>query len=156
MPFQIQPSRNAEGSPEVRQMVPLPAATFRKGAPVARDATVTEQITEFAGGATVTGLLGFAAGKVTAGVPEFGATVPIYIADPNVDWLMQVYDSGGAALRTVTGDGTFEGNEYSLIKVASEWYLDEDDVTAKIFRVVKEFPEINAVLCRLIPSVIGQ
>ena len=152
----IQPSRNAEGAPECRQMIPAAAATFRKGAPLARDGSVTEHVTEHAGGATVTGLIGFAGARVTAGVPDFGATIPVYLAEPNVDWLMQVYDTGGGALRTVSGDGTFEGNEYGFIKVSNEWYLDEDDTTAKIFRVVKELPEINAVLCRLIPSVIGQ
>ena len=148
----FQPSRGSE-PPEVIHYTPTSAATLTLGEPVQRNVTDTEQIEAHAGGATVTGILGTAMGTVTSGTCPYGTKVAVAIANRKTLWLGQVYDSGGGAVQTTTA-ALHEGVEYGMVEVSGRWYVDEDDVTNVVLRVVKVLPQINAVLFRWIGSAI--
>ena len=156
MHFQV--SRSSR-SPEMRQMKPTSASTFRIGAPLRRNATDPEQVEEHPGGATVTGIIGTAMAGVTAGVPAYSdhtydvnGTIPVYIATDEYDWLGTLINAGTVV---TPAKATHEGVSYGMIKVNGEWYIDEADTTALVARVVRALPEINAVLFRWITSAIA-
>lgn len=147
----IQPAKlGGLNAPQVLGYTPDPAATFAIGAPVALALGV---IDEHAGGAVVTGLLGFALQGCTAGVPDFGSEVEIAIADENVEFMSQVYDSGGGAVRTLTAaTAPAVGDQLSLVKVGTEWYVDEDDAVDVTVEITKVYIPQNVVLFKVIPS----
>ena len=152
----FQPARlGGLGAPESEDMVPTASATFSLGAPLQRNSSNKDTIEEAAGGATVTGIIGIAGQPCASGVPNFGAKVQVFRVTDQISVLGQVYDSGGAAVATVAGDGTYLGNTYGIVKVAGDWFVDEDDTTNVVLTVVKELPELNAVLFTFIGSAIA-
>ena len=153
--IRIQPARRASGFIQVQQLTPTASAAIQIGEPVQRNASVPSTIEAFAGGATVTGLLGFSLGIVVAGTPAFGSTVPIAMADTEVEWLAQIYDVSGGAVATAA-KATHEGNDYGLIEpTAGQWYVDEEDETNVHVFVTKVITEINACLFKIISTVAG-
>jgi len=154
--IRIQPARKAGQQVVVAQMTPTSAAAIAIGEPVQRSSADPELIEAFTGGTTVTGLVGFAMAAVVAGTPSFGTTIPVAIATADQEFLAQVYDVSGVAVATAAA-GTHEGNDFGLIEpTAGEWYVDEEDTTNVHVFVTKVFTELNAVLFKVIPSVIGQ
>jgi len=149
----FQPSRR-EGPPEIIHYPPTSSATLALGEPVQRNSSDPEQIEAHAGGATVTGILGTALGTVTSGTVPFGSTVQVAIARRDTLWLGQIYDVSASAVATAAA-GTHEGNEYGMVEpTAGEWYVDEEDTSNVVLRVVKVLPKINACLFRWIGSAI--
>lgn len=150
----FQPSRSNLSAPEVVNGEPEASATISLGAPVARNSGDASKFEEHAGGATVTGIVGVAMQAVASGAPDFGTEMQVAKAGPNQEFLGQVYDSGGSAVATVAGDGTYLGNDYGMVEVSGDWYVDEDDTSDVVLTVTKELPEINAVLFKFISSAI--
>jgi hypothetical protein len=149
----FQPSQGSE-PPEVLHYAPTSAATLTLGEPVARDGSDPEQVAAHAGGATVTGILGTAMGTVASGsMPHPGSKVMVAIANRKTLWLGQVYDISASAVATAAA-ATHEGVQYGMVEVGGSWYVDEEDVTHVVLRVVKVLPQINAVLFRWIGSAI--
>lgn len=150
----FQPARlGGLGAPEVEGMTPTATASFPLGAPLQRNSGNPDTVEEHAGGATVTGLIGIAAQPSTSGVPGFGSQVEVFRVTDQISVLGQVHSS--AAIATVAGDGTYLGNQYGMLKFNGDWVIDADDVTNVVATVVKEMPEINAVLFKFISSVIA-
>lgn len=157
----IHAARKSGGAPTIQNFPIESAASFKQGSPVARDGTNTENIEEHAGGATVTGLLGFATVGVSAGLPEakgdtpYGTRIPVEMAsDDEVDWIGMLLNADAI----VTPDpAVHEGVSYGLIKhsVDGWWGVDEADTTDVHVRVIKCLPEVNCVLFKVLPSVIG-
>lgn len=146
----IQPSKlNGLGAPEVMPYTPATGQTWLIGAPIS---LTTGEAVEFAGGATVTGLLGFALQGCASAVPDFGDQVEVAIASDQVAFFAQVYDSGGGAVRDVSVSAPTVGSQYGLVKVSSEWYLDEDDTSDVVAEVTKILTELNGVLFKVIAS----
>ena len=148
----ISPSRRGSGAFEVREFFPDGSSTFRIGAPVARDSD-PEEITEHAGGATVTGLLGFAMQDVTSGVCAFGTNCQVAIANADTEFIGQLIN---VATIVTPAAGTHLGVDYGLLKVSNEWYVDTQDESNIHVTVTAVFPAILAVLFKVIPSVIGE
>jgi hypothetical protein len=148
----FQPSQSQE-APVIAQMTPTNAATLTLGEPVQRNSGDPELIEAHAGGATVTGIVGVALGAVTSGVPAFGSTVPVALATRNVLMLGQIWDVSEGVVATASL-ATHEGVQFGMIEQSNRWYVDEEDVTHVVLRVVKVLPEINAVLFRWIGSAI--
>ncbi len=149
----FQPSRR-EGPPEILHYEPESSATIALGEPVQRNSSDPELIEAHAGGATVTGILGTALGTADAGEVPFGSTVQVAIARRDTLWLGQVYDVSAGAVATAA-KATHEGNEYGMVEpTAGEWYVDEEDTSNVVLRVVRVLPQINAVLFRWIGSAI--
>ena len=153
--IRIQPSRTNLAALEIIEFPPEASTTFRVGAPLQRDSGGgnPSQVEEHAGGATVTGILGFAQNACTSGTPDFTSVIQVARANAQTDFIGQVISV--ATVQTIAGDGTYLGNEYGLLKVSSEWYLDADDETNVHVMVMKELPEINCVLFRVISTAIG-
>lgn len=149
----IQPSRRAAGTPEIRQMVPTAAADLTKGEPVQRNAADPDLIEAHAGGATVTGILGFAMGPVSAGEPAYGDTIPVAIANTDTEFLGQMMNAGSLVTPVAA---THLGVSYGLIEVNGAWYVDEADTTNVVVRITEVFPDIGCVLFKVLPSAIGQ
>jgi len=151
----IQPSRvqSGRGVPEVIEVAIEASANFQLGAPLQRNSVNSNEFEEFAGGATVTGLVGFALQDVVAGVADIGAKIQVAKASQSTEFFGQVRDTGGNAVREITGDGSFEGNSYGLIEVSNIWYVDEDDVTNVHVIVTRELPDVNGVLFKVIGTV---
>lgn len=148
----FQPAWGSE-PPEIMHYTPDSTATLTLGEPVARDGD-PELIVAHGGGATVTGILGTALGMVTAGaVPHPGTKVMVAIANRKTLWLGQVYDVSASAVATVA-KATHEGVEFGMIEAGGNWYVDEEDTTDVVLRVMRVLPEINAVLFRWIGSAI--
>lgn len=154
----FQPARSSK-VPEIREFPVESSATIALGAPLQRDGTNTDEVEEHAGGDTVTGIIGVALQGATAGTPDFGEKIQVAIASEDQEFLGQIRDSGGSTWPTITNDGTYEGNEYGIIEVNGNWFIDEDDTTDVVVRVTKELPGIGgsgAVLFKFIPTAIGQ
>lgn len=146
----IQPAKlGGLNAPQVLGVTPEASATFSLGAPVALS---SGELIEFAGGATVTGLLGFAGQACTSGDPDFGDEVEVFIADENVEFMAQVYDSGGAAVRDLADAAPSIGDQLGLVEVSGEWYVDEDDSTNVVVEITKVYVEHNVVLFKVIAS----
>lgn len=153
--IRIAPAVVPYGAFEAEMMTPTSAATIALGEPVQRNAGNPEQIEAFAGGATVTGLVGFAAGIVTAGTPEFGTKILVYKANANTQFIGQIYDVSAGALATAAA-ATHEGNNYGLVEpTAGEWYVDEEDTGDVHVTVTRVLTGLNACLFRVISTVIG-
>jgi len=153
--IRIQPSRKPGRHIEIRQMTPTASVTLAIGEPVQRNSSDPELIEAFAGGATVTGLVGFAMAPVTAGTPGFGTTIPVAIANVDTEFLAQVWDVSGGAVATAAV-GTHEGNDFGLVEpTAGYWYVDEEDTTNVHVFVTKVITEINAVLFKVISTVLA-
>lgn len=152
IPFQ--PSAGSE-PPEILHYTPTSSATLTIGEPVQRNSSDPEQIEAHAGGATVTGILGTAMGTVASGtVPHPGSKVMVAIANRKTLWLGQIYDVSESAVATAAV-ATHEGNTYGMVEpTAGEWYVDEEDTSNVVLRVVKVLTPINAVLFRWIGSAI--
>lgn len=149
----FQPSRFG-AAPEIIHYQPTSSATLALGEPVQRNSGDPELIEAHAGGATVTGILGTSMGLVTSGVVPYGSTVQVAIARRDTLWLGQVYDVSASAVATAAA-GTHEGNTYGMVEpTAGQWYVDEEDTSNVVLRVVKVLPKINAVLFRWIGSAI--
>lgn len=135
-------------------MTPTSSATIALGEPVQRNSGDPELIEAFAGGATVTGLVGTAQGRVAAGVLEFGTQIPVAIATRDVLWLGQIYDVSAGAIATAAA-ATHEGNQYGIVEpTAGEWFIDEEDTSAVVLTVERIFTQLNAALFRWIASAI--
>ena len=146
----IQPAKlNGLGAPEVMPYTPATGETWLIGAPIA---LTSGEAVEFAGTSTVTGLLGFALQGCTSAVPDFDDVVEVAIASDQVEFFAQVYDVGGGAVRDISDAAPTVGSQYGLIKVSSEWYLDEDDTTHVVAEVTKILLELNGVLFKVIAS----
>ena len=152
----IQPAQRASGAPEYTEFAIQAAATFNQGAPLQRDATPSD-IEEHAGGATVTGLVGFAMFGATAGVPEakgstgYGTTMLVAIANTDQQFLGQLTNAGSI----VAPDSGNLGVSYGLLKVGSDWFVDETDTTNVHVTVTHIYANIKAVLFKVISTVIG-
>jgi hypothetical protein len=148
----FQPSAGSE-PPEILHYTPEGSATLTLGEPVQRDAN-PELVEAHVGGATVTGILGTALGTVTAGaIPHVGTKVQVAIANRKTLWLGQVYDVSASAVATAAVD-THEGVQFGMIEAGGNWYVDEEDTSNVVLRVVKVLTHINAVLFRWIGSAI--
>jgi hypothetical protein len=149
----FQPSEGSE-PPEILHYLPDEAATLTLGEPVARDGSDPEKIVAHAGGATVTGILGTALGTVAAGVmPHPGTKVMVAIANRKTLWLGQIWDVSETAIATVSA-GTHEGVEFGMVEASGRWYVDEEDESNVVLRVMRVLPQINACLFRWIGSAI--
>lgn len=156
----IQPAARADGPWEVRNFSIESGATFKQGAPVARDGTNTENVEEHAGGATVTGLLGFAMVGVSSGVPEakgdvaYGATIPVALANDDTEFMGPLLNADAIVTPV---KATHEGVSYGLIKHSTllYWGVDEADTTNVHVRITRVFPELKLVAFKVLPSVIG-
>jgi len=154
MSIKFKPSRTTLSAFEVRNALPESSATFVVGAPLQRDNTNTDEIEEHAGGATVTGIIGVAGAPVTSGTPEFRSDALYYAANQQTEFVGQVISSG--TVQTIsTTPGTYEGNEYGMVKSGSDWYVDAADITNVHLTVTKEMPEINAVLFKFLATAIS-
>lgn len=149
----IQPSRSQQ-APEYLQMDPSASVTLTIGEPVQRVSGTPSQIEAFSGGGTVLGLVGFNQGKVVSGTPEIGTTTPVAVARQDTLYMGQIYDVSESAVATAVVT-THEGNDYGLIEAGGNWYVDEEDETNVHVFVVKVLTELNAVLFRVIASVIA-
>ena len=147
----FQPSRGSE-PPEIVHYVSEGSATFKLGAPLTR-ATAPEEVEEHSGTTNVTDILGTAMGPATSGAVPYGATVMVAIANRKTLWLGQIWDVSGSAVATAVA-ATHEGAEFGMVKISNDWYVDEEDTTDVVLRVVKVLPKINAVLFRWIGSAI--
>ena len=150
--IRFQPSQFRANAPEIIHYPPEASATFAIGAPLQRDSN-PEFVEEHAGGSTVTGIVGTALGPSTSGSPAIGDKVPVAMADTTTLWLGQVYDVSGSAVATAAV-GTHEGVQFGMIKVGNDWYVDEEDASNVVLRVIKVLPKINAVLFRWIDTAI--
>lgn len=150
----FQPARSNLGAPEVEEIAPDAAATIALGAPLQRTSGDSSEVEEHAGTDTVTGIVGVALQAATSGTPDFGTKIQVAKANQQTAFLGQVYDVSASAVATVAGDGTYLGNDYGFIEVSGEWYVDEEDTTHVVLTVVKELPELNAVLFKFISSAI--
>jgi hypothetical protein len=149
----FQPSRR-ESAPEILHYTPTSTATLALGEPVQRNSGDPELIEAHAGGATVTGILGTALGTVTSGTVPFGSKVQVAIARRDTLWLGQIYDVSASAVATAAV-ATHEGNRYGMVEpTAGQWFVDEEDTSDLVLRVVKVYPQINAVAFRWIGSAI--
>lgn len=137
-------------------------AAFKRGAPVKRNATAT-QILEFGGGTDVTGLLGFAMGGALAGLPAakgtyaYGTTVAVAMANEETEYMGQLISAVNGTIVTPAASNV---RTYGIVKNTSgdntdEWFIDVSETTSLILTVTRIFPEIKAVLFKLIPTVIG-
>ena len=152
-------SRRPSGAFQVQNFDLKSDAAFNIGAPVKRNSTAN-QILEFGGGADVTGLLGFAIGGATAGLPKakgtyaFGTTVGVYMANEDTEYVGQIV-SGDSD--TVLVPAATDLRTYGIIKstTTGNWYIDQGDTTNVVLTVTQLLPEINAVLFKLISTAIG-
>ncbi len=133
----FQPSRRSAGSPEYKEFDIQASATFPQGAPLQRD-TVEKDIEEHTGGGTVTGIIGVAMYGVSSGVPAakggvaFGTRLTVAIA--NVDTVFVGMMINGTTVQTPnTGN---DGTSYGILKVSSEWYVDEGDTGSPVLTIV--------------------
>lgn len=158
IPFQAGRGRVA---PQVQNFDLKSDAAFAIGAPVKRHSTPT-QILEFGGGADVTGLLGFAIGGASAGLPAakgtyaYGTQVGVYMANAEQEYIGQIV-SGDSD--TVLTPASSDLRTYGIIKSTSSglWYIDQADTTHVVVTVTQIFPGtgLNFVLFKIIPSAIG-
>jgi hypothetical protein len=148
----FQPSR-VRSVPEILHIAPTSVATLTLGEPVARDGGDPELIAAHAGGATVTGIVGTALSPVTSGAMPFGDTVMVAMANTTDLWIGQIYDVSASAVATAAV-GTHEGVEYGMVEAGGRWYVDEEDTSDKVLRVIKVLPQLNAVLFRWLESAI--
>ncbi len=152
----IQPSRRAAGPPEYKEFLIQGSATFPHGAPMQRD-TVEGEIEEHAGGATVTGLVGFAAFGVAAGVPAgkgstaFGTKVTVAIANADQVFVGMMINSTTIQTPNAGNNGT----DYGLVKVSGEWYVDEADETNVHVWITDFDANRKLVFFKVIGTVIG-
>jgi hypothetical protein len=148
----FQPSAGSE-PPEILHYTPESTATLTLGEPVQRD-TNPELIEAHAGTTTVTGILGTALGTCVSGVvPHPGSKVMVAIANRKTLWLGQVWDVSASAVATAAV-ATHEGVEFGMVEASGNWYVDEEDTSNVVLRVVRVLPQINAVLFRWIGSAI--
>jgi hypothetical protein len=148
----FQPSQGSE-PPEILHYTPEGSATLTLGEPVQRDSN-PELIEAHAGGSTVTGILGTALGTCVSGaVPHPGSKVMVAIANRKTLWLGQVWDVSATAIATAAV-ATHEGVEFGMVEASGRWYVDEEDTSNVVLRVVKVLTHINAVLFRWIGSAI--
>jgi hypothetical protein len=149
----FQPSAGSE-PPEILHYTPESSATLTLGEPVQRNSSDPELIEAHAGGATVTGILGTALGTVAAGViPHVGTKVQVAIANRKTLWIGQVYDVSASAVATAAV-ATHEGVQFGMIEAGGRWYVDEEDTSNVVLRVVRVHLQLNAVLFRWIGSAI--
>lgn len=151
----FKPSRRPSGSWEVEDMTPHGSATLAIGEPVQRNSSDPELIEPFAGGATVTGLLGFSGAVVTSGVPNYRTKITVYKANLDTEFIGQIWDVSEGVVATVAA-ATHEGNQYGIVEpTAGEWYIDEEDTSDVVVTVTRVLDEINAALFKVISSAIG-
>jgi hypothetical protein len=151
----FQPSQGSE-PPEILHFTPTATATLTLGEPVQRNSSNPNQIEAHPGGSTVTGIVGCAMGTVTNGaMPHPGNKVMVALANRKTLWLGQVYDVSGGVVATVS-PSAHEGRDFGMIEVGGRWYVDEEDTTDVVLRVVRVLPQLNAVLFRWLgPAVEG-
>ena len=151
IPFQ--PARWTGNGPEVRQELPEASATISIGTPLQRDAN-PEYVEEHAGGATVTGIVGVAMATVAAGTPAFGTKIPMAVAGLGMEFLGQIWDVSESEVATPVL-ATHLGNDFGMVKISGNWYVDEEDTTNVVLIVTAIYPDIKAVLFKFIHSAIG-
>lgn len=150
MSIRIQGSRHPAGEvPEITNRGITAAQTFLRGAPIALAVGLAS---EHAGGATVTGLFGFANEDVTAGLSLGAETTQVNITVANRDtvFMAQLSNTGAVVAPDI---GNLDIN-YGLIEVASEWFVDELDVTNVMVNVVDFDLDLNVVFFKVIESAI--
>lgn len=152
MAIRFQVARLPAGkSPNVQSYPIDSAASFTRGAVLALDAQ--GEVTEHAGGATVTGILGVALqGTSAAGTPDFGDEIQVAIADRNQIFMGQLINAG--TIQTAS-DATI-GDTYGVIEVSDEWYVDEADTTNVVVEIVDTDDDLNVVFFKFIESALAQ
>ncbi len=159
--IQFQPSRR-QSEFEVANFDLKSDAAFLRGAPVKRNST-PNQILEFGGGTDVTGLLGFAMGGAASGLPAalgeyaYGTKVTVAMANADTEYLGQIIASVNTDPITPVASDL---RTYGIVKNTTggntgAWFIDQSETTSLILTITRIFPEIKAVLFKLIPSVIG-
>ena len=151
MPVRIQPSRFDHGGvPTVRGLVPTTGQSFYRGAPV----TVTSgEAVEHAGGATVTGLYGFAMQDVVSAVCDFGDEVQIAVANDATTFVGQMIAS--AAVVTDLSS-ILVGAQYGLLEASNVWYVDYDDTSTVVVEIVDVDDNRNLVFFKVLASAQGE
>ena len=153
IPFQ--PAQRASGAPEYREFDIQAAATFATGAPMQRDTTPSD-IEEHVGTTTVTGIIGVAMFGSSTGVPDgkgstaYGTKMIVGIANTDQLFLGQLTTASAVVTPTKS-----DIQDYGMLKVGSNWFVDQDDTGNVVLQVVKIYPNIDAVLFKFIPSAIS-
>lgn len=152
MSIRIQPSRHPGAEvPLVDNRSIVAGQTFLRGAPIALNGGAAQ---EHAGGATVTGIYGFALEDVTSGA-SLGANsteVAIAVADHDTVFMGQLSNAGSV----VAPDSSNLDTDYGIIEVSSEWFVDEADVANVVVNVIAFDADLSVVWFRVLTSAGAQ
>lgn len=147
----IQPAKTPAG--EVAEVQAYPVATgetFPIGAPVTLESGELNEIDVN----DVTNIIGIALQAASvAGTPDFGDEVEVAIANATTQFAAPCADSGAF---TTDLSGVTVGDQYGVLKVSGEWYVDLDDSSNVVFEVVKIYDDIDMVLVKFISSTLAQ
>ena len=154
MGFKIQPSKVSAGpaAPDVFPLTPESTQTFEKGAPI----TVTSgEAVEHALVATVTNIYGFALeGMASAGVSD-NPSGDVHVAKANrmTEFVAECVTAG--VLETDLS-GVSIGDQYGLLKVSSDFYVDLSDQNHVVVQITKIDDNLNKVWFSVLESALQE
>jgi len=153
MPFFTQPGRTLGSAGDVPNVVNVDAGTItcNKG----RVVTLTAGAAVLHGlAATVTNVYGITLEGAAAGVPDNpGTLLAIAVADRNTEFVSKVVVSG--AITTDLSNLTV-GDQYGMILVSSQDYIDYDDTSDVIAQITKIDDDLNVVWFLFLESALQQ
>ena len=144
----IQPSRMPNGeAPPVENRGMAAAQTFTKGAPLSIAAGV---VSLHAGGATVTGLHGFALEGATASVSDGANSTQVALsrADGTVEFVGQLINATVIQTPNLANVNV----EYGIIIDGTDWYVDEADITDVVVKITDFDAALQLVWFVVLPS----
>ena len=153
MPFYTQPGRTLGSAGDVPNVVNLDAGTItcNKGR-VVTNTTGSAVLHGLA--ATVTGVYGITLEGAASGVTDGpGTLLAIAVADRNTEYVSKVIVSGA-----ITDDlsSMTVGDQYGMITVSSQDYIDFDDTTHHIAQITKIDDDLNVVWFLFLESALQQ
>lgn len=152
--YPIQVAQFSPGTaPDVLNLAPAAAATFKKGRVLTR---VGNTVQAHALGATVTDVYGVAQCGAADGVSDdLSGLVNVAKAGRVVKFLGQLYDSVGLAIVEVD-PAVHIGEQYGLIVVDDETYLDTQDQVNVLVEVVDVKTELNIAIFKFLESTLQE